>query len=157
MSRLISAILALILGVALCVVLHVAWNGSSASHSRRVEAVETHVLPAAANTQSPTSTLSISTGDGLSLTFSADGQVTGLAMDGEPLAEEARRAPLAWVQRLGYLLCLVEADELAGQLDGIVAERNAFTVALAPWRSMTGARRDARWSVAVNIAVEPDQ
>jgi len=78
------------------------------------------------------------------------------AMDGERLAEEARRAPLAWVQRLGYLLCFVEADELAGQLDGIAAERNAFTVALAPWKSMTGAPRDARWSVAVNIDVEPD-
>ena len=68
-------------------------------------------------------------------------------MNGDRLAEEARRASLAWVQRLGYLLCFVEAAELAGQLDGIVAKRDAFTVALAPWKGMTGAPRDARWRV----------
>jgi len=78
------------------------------------------------------------------------------AMRGERLAKEARRAPLAWVQRLGYLLCLVEDDEFARPLDEVVAARDAFTVALAPWRSMKGAQRDARWRVAVNDDVEPD-
>ncbi len=77
-------------------------------------------------------------------------------MNGDRLAEEARRAPLAWVQRLGYLLRFIEADELAGQLDGIVATRDAFTVALAPWKGMGGAPRDTRWRVAVNVDVEPD-
>lgn len=77
-------------------------------------------------------------------------------IDAERLVKEARRAPLAWVQRLGYLLCSVGADEIAARLDGIVAARNAFVVALAPWKAMTDAARDARWKVAVNVDVEPD-
>ncbi len=77
-------------------------------------------------------------------------------MNGDRLAKEAHRAPLSWVQRLGYLLCLVDADELAGRLDEVVAERDAFTVALAPWKDVSGAPRDPRWRVAVNVVVEPD-
>lgn len=78
------------------------------------------------------------------------------SMSGEALAAEARRAPLAWVQRLGYLLSFVEANDLAAVLEPVLAERNVFTVALAPWRDMAGAPRDARWHVAVNAEVEPD-
>ena len=78
------------------------------------------------------------------------------SMNGEALATEARRAPLAWVQRLGYLLVRVEADELASHLDAVLQDREAFTVALAPWKNMTGAPRDARWHVALNTEVEPD-
>jgi len=78
------------------------------------------------------------------------------SVDGQTLAAEARRAPVAWVQRLGYLLALVGADDLARHLDPVLEGRNAFVVALAPWKGMTGARRDARWRVAVNIDVEPD-
>jgi predicted transcriptional regulator of viral defense system len=77
-------------------------------------------------------------------------------LDGEALASEARRAPLAWVQRLGFLLELVAADEAATALDSVIEERGAFPVALAAWTEMTGARRDGRWKVAVNIDVEPD-
>ena len=35
------------------------------------------------------------------------------SLDAKTLVAEANRAPLAWVQRLGYLLSLVEASELA--------------------------------------------
>jgi len=77
-------------------------------------------------------------------------------LDGQALAAEARRSPLAWVQRLGFLLDLVEAGELAAHLDAVVEERGAFPVPLAPWNEMAGAPRDARWRVAVNIDVEPD-
>ena len=76
---------------------------------------------------------------------------------GELLAVEARRAPLAWVQRLGFLLSIVGADALASYLDPVLAERNAFTVPLAPWKEMSGAPRDARWNVAANVEVEPDR
>jgi len=78
------------------------------------------------------------------------------SMRGEPLVAEARRAPLAWVQRLGYLLCLVGADDLATHLEPLLAEHHTFTVGLAPWKGMTAAPRDTRWNVAVNIDVEPD-
>jgi predicted transcriptional regulator of viral defense system len=77
---------------------------------------------------------------------------------GESLAAEAHRAPLAWVQRLGFLLSsIVEADALASYLDPVLAERNAFTVPLAPWKEMSGAPRDVRWQVVVNVEVEPDR
>lgn len=78
------------------------------------------------------------------------------SMGGALLLDEARRAPLAWVQRLGHLLCLVGADGLAGHLEPALSERDTFTVPLAPWRTMTGAPRDVRWNVAVNATVEPD-
>lgn len=77
-------------------------------------------------------------------------------MNGEMLSAEARRVPVAWVQRLGYLLALVGAEDLARHLESVLAERNTFVVALAPWAEMTGARRDVRWHVAVNIDVEPE-
>lgn len=78
------------------------------------------------------------------------------SIDADDLETEARRAPTAWVQRLGYLLSLVDQEELADRLDVVLAERNAFTVALAPWKGMEGVSRDARWQVAVNVEVVPD-
>ena len=78
------------------------------------------------------------------------------SIDGNALESEARRSPVAWVQRLGYLLSLVEADELAGHLESVLATSNVFVVPLAPWQEMVGAPRDSRWHVAVNTDVEPD-
>ena len=78
------------------------------------------------------------------------------SIDGDVLAAEARRAPTAWVQRLGYLLVLVGHADLAHRLDAVLAERDAFTVALAPWQAMEGTPRDARWQIAINTHVEPD-
>jgi predicted transcriptional regulator of viral defense system len=78
------------------------------------------------------------------------------SMDSGALGVEARRAPLAWVQRLGYLLSLVEAEEQAAALEPVLGDGNPFFVALAPPVSMTGAQRDLRWKVAANVAIEPD-
>jgi len=78
------------------------------------------------------------------------------AIDGASLAAEAQRAPVAWVQRLGYLLVLVEQEELAAHLDEVLEGRNVFTVPLVPWQDMVGASRDPRWRVAINTDVEPD-
>jgi predicted transcriptional regulator of viral defense system len=78
------------------------------------------------------------------------------AMESTALEEEARRAPLAWVQRLGYLLALVEAEEQAEVLEPIVRYGEPYVVALASSLAKTGAVRDRRWNVAVNIDVEPD-
>ncbi|MFT7620886.1 MAG: putative transcriptional regulator of viral defense system [Myxococcota bacterium] len=64
------------------------------------------------------------------------------SVEGDALEAEARRAPVAWVQRLGYLLLLVAQEELADRLDGVLAERGVFTVPLAPWQAMEGAPRD---------------
>ena len=78
------------------------------------------------------------------------------SIDAALFEAEASRAPTAWLQRLGYLLVLVEQEELAARLDRVLVERNLFTVALAPWQEMEGTPRDPRWQVAINIDVEPD-
>src|SRR5690606_35148866 len=52
------------------------------------------------------------------------------SIDGDSLVAEAKRAPAAWVQRLGYLLTLVEQNELASHLEGVLKDRNIFTVPL---------------------------
>ncbi len=78
------------------------------------------------------------------------------SVSGERLAQEARRAPTAWVQRLGYLLCFVEAEDLAAHLEPVLSERHVFTIALTPWVRAGGAPRDVRWNVAINEKVEPD-
>ncbi|MCA9758687.1 MAG: type IV toxin-antitoxin system AbiEi family antitoxin [Candidatus Eisenbacteria bacterium] len=77
-------------------------------------------------------------------------------IDRDGLRAEARRAPIAWVQRLGYLLALIGQNEHADDLEVVLAERNLFVVPLAPWAKMEGAPRDSRWKVAVNADVEPD-
>jgi len=78
------------------------------------------------------------------------------SLDAEALIAEARRVPLAWVQRLGYLLTLVEASELAAALEPVVQARNPFPVALAPSATAAGCPGDARWKVSINVQVEPD-
>lgn len=60
------------------------------------------------------------------------------------------------MQRLGYLLELIDANELASHLDDVLAAREAFVVALAPWREKVGAPRNSRWRVAVHVDVEVD-
>jgi len=77
-------------------------------------------------------------------------------MDPEALETEARRSPVAWVQRLGYLLSSIQAHELAEALCRVLSEKTPFFVALAPAVPMVGATRDPRWRVAVNVEVEPD-
>lgn len=78
------------------------------------------------------------------------------SIDAASLIAEARRVPLAWVQRLGYLLTLVEASELAAALEPVVQARNPFPVALAPSTTAAGCPGDARWKVSINVQVEPD-
>lgn len=78
------------------------------------------------------------------------------ALEPDALIAEARRVPLAWVQRLGYLLALVEASELADALEPVVQARKPFLVALAPSAATVGCPGDSRWKVSINAQVEPD-
>ena len=72
------------------------------------------------------------------------------------LLEEARKAPLAWAQRLGFLLDLVGRSDVADGLLHFVGERALRVAPLDAGSSRTGARRSERWRVAVNVDVEPD-
>lgn len=78
------------------------------------------------------------------------------AIDSGRLVEEASKAPLAWSQRLGYLLDLVEAEEVAGALLPYVEERAKRVAPLDASLPRTGRQRSARWRIAINTAVEID-
>ena len=77
-------------------------------------------------------------------------------IDADALAAEARRAPVAWVQRLGYLLALVDQPSLATVVADVLETRPLYKVPLAPWAPLKQAPRDPRWQVLVNTTVEPD-
>jgi len=77
-------------------------------------------------------------------------------MKEELLVRETRRNPLAWCQRLGYMLSLVGAGKMAACLESVIEKHNVFRVALAPWEKTAGAPRDRRWNIIENVSVEAD-
>lgn len=72
------------------------------------------------------------------------------------LAEVAALSPVAWTQRLGYLLELLgeknKADLLAVSLHGSVF----VPTPLLPGRTIKGSKKNSRWQVFINTDVEPD-
>lgn len=79
------------------------------------------------------------------------------ALDGRKLLAAALLCPIAWVQRLGYLLELGGHGDIADVLVPHV-QAHARTVApLVRARGKVGARRLERWKLAVNASVEPEQ
>ena len=75
---------------------------------------------------------------------------------GERLVEEAEKAPLAWVQRLGFVLELVEQRDAASKLLPLVQEHALRISPLNASLPRTGAVRSKRWRLAINTRVEPD-
>lgn len=78
------------------------------------------------------------------------------SLDSKTLASIAELSPLAWSQRLGYLLDHVGARDGTAPLSRYVAASVRDTVPLLPGASAAGAWRDTRWKLAVNAVVEPD-
>ncbi len=73
------------------------------------------------------------------------------------LRREAEKVPVAWVQRLGYLLELVEAHpEVLAALEAEVRRRARRPGVLDPSSPSTGVQRSRRRRLAVNAVVEPD-
>jgi predicted transcriptional regulator of viral defense system len=91
-----------------------------------------------------------------------DGAATVIAelaeqLDAGRLLDVAPTAPLAWVQRLGYLLDIVGGAEKADLLAEYVLTNVRDAVALAPSAKVgRRVRRDERWKLDVNVVVEPD-
>lgn len=79
------------------------------------------------------------------------------AIDASRLLEAARMCPVAWVQRLGYLLELIEREELASKLVEHLREHAVAVAPLVRSRSTARAPRAKRWKLAVNASVEPDR
>jgi len=77
-------------------------------------------------------------------------------IDAERLRELAELSPIAWVQRLGYLIELVGAQEKAERIAGYIAKKRPVRTPLTPAIGIKGARMDSRWRVFVNTQVESD-
>jgi predicted transcriptional regulator of viral defense system len=78
------------------------------------------------------------------------------SLQAETLVAASRLCPIAWVQRLGYLLDLTEHRDLAEALVPYVKEHARVFAPLVRARPRAGAERLERWKLAVNAAVEPD-
>ena len=72
------------------------------------------------------------------------------------LIEAAADVELPHVQRLGYLLDLVQARRLADPLARWLADQRPGWVRLEPARRAHKAARDERWRLLINARVEPD-
>ncbi|MBW1880969.1 MAG: type IV toxin-antitoxin system AbiEi family antitoxin [Deltaproteobacteria bacterium] len=81
----------------------------------------------------------------------------GEAMQPGPLANAAMGCPIAWVQRLGWLLEQVEHRTLAAALLPEVGNRAKAPAPLMRSSPRTGAPRDPRWRLIVNAKVEADE
>lgn len=78
------------------------------------------------------------------------------AVDPQKLAAAATLCPIAWVQRLGYLLDVGGHRELGDMLVPYVREHARVAAPLVRARTKTGAERIERWKLAINATVESD-
>lgn len=78
------------------------------------------------------------------------------SLDPQKLLAAARLCPIAWVQRLGYLLDLGGFPNVADVLVPHVTEHAHAMAPLVRARPKAGAQRLERWKLAVNASVEPD-
>jgi predicted transcriptional regulator of viral defense system len=77
-------------------------------------------------------------------------------LDRAKLVEAARLCPIAWVQRLGYLLDVIGREDVADALTDYVSANAVALAALVRARPTAGATRLARWKLALNDVVQPD-
>ena len=77
-------------------------------------------------------------------------------IDARKLRAAAARCPIAWVQRLGYVLDLIGQQELGDELAHHVKKHAHSMAPLVRATSTLGAERVSRWKLAVNATVEPD-
>lgn len=75
------------------------------------------------------------------------------ALDADKLVSVAPLGPIAWAQRLGYLLDVTDHRELANALVPIVRERAHDFAPLVRARRKGGATRLPRWKLAVNASL----
>lgn len=77
-------------------------------------------------------------------------------LDASKLVTIADLSPIAWSQRLGYLLDLVGANELGEGLADYIARKDAVPVPLSPSQPSKGVRQESRWRLLPNEKVEPE-
>jgi predicted transcriptional regulator of viral defense system len=77
-------------------------------------------------------------------------------IDGVDLRRIAELSPIAWTQRLGYLLDTVGARDKTEALAEYIAQKKPVVVALLPSKPRKGISRLERWRLLVNAKVEAD-
>ncbi|OGQ86963.1 MAG: hypothetical protein A2512_13275 [Deltaproteobacteria bacterium RIFOXYD12_FULL_56_24] len=77
-------------------------------------------------------------------------------LDAGKLVEVARLSPIAWAQRLGYLLDLVMADDKTAALARYIEQKQPVVTPLARSIPFKGAEKNSRWRVMINTAVEAE-
>lgn len=77
-------------------------------------------------------------------------------LDRKELVRLAELSPIAWAQRLGYLLDLVGAQNKTGELAKYIAEMKPAPSPLVPSKPFTGISRLPRWRILVNARVEAE-
>jgi len=77
-------------------------------------------------------------------------------MDGKKLLEAAKMSPVAWAQRLGYILELIGAEEITADLSRYVERKRPVPTPLIRSKSVKGTIKNARWRVMVNGVVEAE-
>jgi predicted transcriptional regulator of viral defense system len=75
-------------------------------------------------------------------------------IDPKKLVVASRSAPIAWVQRLGYLLEQTGAGDKVAAVKMYVAKAARLSVALLPGSPAEEARREPAWKLAINTDVE---
>ncbi len=77
-------------------------------------------------------------------------------IDGKDLVVVAALSPIAWAQRLGYLLDLVGAEEKTGKLADYIAREKPAPTPLLPSQPFMGIGQLQRWRILVNVKVEAE-
>ena len=77
-------------------------------------------------------------------------------IDGKDIVAIAAFSPVAWAQRLGYLLDLVGAEEKAGGLADYIAHEKPVPTPLLPSQPFKGIALLPRWRLLVNAKVEAE-
>ena len=77
-------------------------------------------------------------------------------IDSKRLVIAAKLSPIAWVQRLGFLLDLTVKGDKTETIAAYVKNKLSVRIRLIPSNSIKGAKMDTRWRVFVNAKVEAD-
>jgi predicted transcriptional regulator of viral defense system len=77
-------------------------------------------------------------------------------LDPQKLIAMASFAPIAWLQRLGYLLDATDNRSFANALAPVVQERALDFAPLLRAKPTSGVTRLARWKLALNATIEPN-
>ena len=77
-------------------------------------------------------------------------------IESKELVSVAALSPIAWVQRLGYLLDLVGAENKTQGLADYVVRKKPIVTLLSPSDAPRDRGRSQRWRLVVNRQVETD-